>query len=46
MNGLWRAIKWILAVGILAGNMSKRGRVGAGPIAAAGLLLRKRRRRK
>jgi hypothetical protein len=43
--GLWHGFKWILAVGILATSMGRHGRVGAGPIAAAGLLLRRRKRR-
>jgi hypothetical protein len=41
--GLWHAVKWVLAVGILATSMGKSGRVGAGPIALASVLLRRRR---
>jgi hypothetical protein len=43
--GLWHAFKWILAVGILATSMGRHGRVGAGPIAMASWLLRKRRKK-
>jgi hypothetical protein len=40
---LWHGFKWLAAIVILLVTMSKSGRVGTGPIAAAGLLLRRRR---
>jgi hypothetical protein len=42
---VWSAVRWLLAFAVLLTNISRSGRVGIGPLAAASWLLRKRRKR-